>query len=269
MKSLRVFGLVCLTIIAVLFCCAFFLAGCANGKIDTEGIQRGNAELQKNMDLIAAQAKRAEDAAAAARDDAQKKASEIGEQLKAKLAAIDNAASKAEKDLAQAQLQEVQERLAVALAAAESAKAAADKTKQVTDKVASAAAATKVAGDAVRAAVTPEGDIDPIGAAGAIAPLLPPPVGGYVMAAGAVGSLITLVVREIQNQKRAKVAAEQQKAALDKQNEAMEALNSMATGIEVAKRGSTPLSAGLKDAAPILLDYYTPLAKEVVRKAAA
>jgi len=141
---------------------------------------------------------------------------------------------------ADADRSQAQQKLDEAVAKLQTATQTATQTAKLKEQAA-------VAGKAVAAAVDPDGAINPSGVANVVAPLLPPPWNVVVIGAGLVGTIVLET----------------------KRRQALTALKSVVDGLETAKRGNTNLSTGLKESAPILLENYTPLAKEVVRKAAA
>ncbi len=252
MRSFRLSGMswtVILCVIATLCLVMSTLGGCeGGGKVDPLALQHLNTQVQAGVEKANIEAERARDAATLARDDAQKALDEIGTKLKAKLAAIDAATTQEEKAKAsealtaaqalqtatQQRLNDLTERLAKAEQAAATMARIKEQSGEVNKKVASV--------------LNPDGSVSPEGVASVVAPLLPPP--WNVIAAGGL-TLLGLGVGEM------------------RRRQALTALQSVVDGLEKAKNTSAVLKTGLKDSAPILLSSYTPLAKEVVRKAAA
>lgn len=266
MRSFRLSGMgwtVVVCVIATLCLVMSFMTGCeSGGKVDPLALQQLNTQVQAGVEKANAEAERARQAATVARDDAQKALDEIGTKLKAKLAAIDAAATQEEKAKAsealaaaqaqqaatEKQLSELTERLAKAEAIAATTAKLKDQSAEVNKKVASS--------------INPDGSVSPEGVAGVVAPLLPPPWNVLAVVAGAV---VAGGVGEWRR-RQALATLNKTKSALEDQEKA---LQSVVDGLEKAKNTSTVLKNGLKDSAPILLSSYTPLAKEVVRKAAA
>ena len=265
MRTFRMSGMnwtVILCVIVTILVATLFLSGCESaGKVDPLALQQLNTNVQAGVDAANAEAERARAAAATAHADAEKALADIGTQLKAKLAAIDAAATLEEKATAE-------KALAAAQAQQDATKARLDElTERLAKAEATAATMAKIkdqsaeAGKKVASAINPDGSVSPEGVAGVVAPLLPPPWNVLAVVAGAV------VGGGVGEWRRRNALTALIKTRADLQEQA-QALQSVVEGLEKAKSTNETLKTGLRDSAPILLSSYTPLAKQVVRNAA-